>query len=276
MKIRLLLVLLSATLTLSAQQDSIKLTTDTTGKAYAWDFNTEPVGRVDIGGGIQYSNITHMGSIYMGPSFSCKVNARYGRIGGLFSLSYQFGNSFNIRNEIYYQYTNTYPASAFYSDARYNFAKVSAAMMVPFFNRTNKKGFALSGIFGLSYYNGLGSGRYISFLDKVNPPTIDPYDTIFVRPSTKFNFKNHNLRMFSIDIMLSATYTFKRFQVFVDGGFIGVVPLQGTLRTDSESMTAFFGGYNGNRTISFNINTGLRYCLYYPWQVKPPKRVIKE
>lgn len=272
MKKPLLAILLTITTLALQAQDTTKNITDTTATK-KWELLNKK-RTLDIGGGIQYSDIMRMSNFYMGPSISCKVNSKYGRIAGLFNLSYQFGRKYYVFNDaVYYSgYKNTYPPTAFYSDAQYNFAKVSAAMMVPFFNRTNKKGFAISGIFGLSYYNGLGSGKYVSFLDKPNPPVINPNDMGYIYSSTKFSFGNYNLSLISVDIMLSANYTFKRYQLFADGGLIAVAHLQKTKRTDSESMAAFFGGMGRKDSPSYNINIGLRYCLYQPWQTKPPKR----
>ncbi|UPT65525.1 MAG: hypothetical protein M0D57_13350 [Sphingobacteriales bacterium JAD_PAG50586_3] len=75
--------------------------------------------------------------------FSLKANSQRGRIAGVLNLSYNLNNNFNIRHEMHYKYQN-FPESKFYSTARYNFLKINASMLVPFFNRTNKKGFSLS------------------------------------------------------------------------------------------------------------------------------------
>jgi len=174
----------------------------------------------------------------------------------------------------YYYLNNPYPKSGYHSDIRYNFFKASVAMQVPFFNRTNKKGFGLSMLMGLSYYNGFGSGEYKSFADKPNAPPVDTNFVQQIRPSHKFSFKSNNLALLSFDIGFSATYIFKRYQFFVDGYYMSVWTFnnsydKGTLHSKSDTDNNFFGT---SPRYSFCINFGIRYCLYQPWQVKPPKR----
>jgi hypothetical protein len=151
---------------------------------------------------------------------------------------------------------------------RYNFLKLSAAVMVPFFNRTNKKGFSLAGIAGISYCNGLGSGQYTSFLDKPNPPTIDNGIKYLARPSQNFDFDNYNLQVFSMDLGLSFNYTLNRYQLFADLSTLIYQSYFSTFISNSEDPDVNL--YNSS--FSFNLNLGIRYCIYYPWQVKPPKK----
>lgn len=277
MKIRLLIAGLLITLSLAAQDEPI----DTTGTfAHARMDSLRRVKvmarqkRFDVGGGVQVNSFNGLGTS-AGLLFSFKANAKNGKIAGLFNLSYNLNNHFGAISPVYdyNNYYNTYPRSKFESNVRYNFLKVGAAMQIPFFNRTNKKGFSLAAIVGLSYYNGMGSGQYTSFLDKPNAPSIDTSvsNHIYIRPSQKFGFDNHNLSMFSVDLGLSLNYTFDRYQVFADFStlFYGVLGNTFTKSSDVPWMQ-WFGGYSGSN-YSYNLNLGVRYCIYYPWQTTPPK-----
>jgi hypothetical protein len=268
MKIRLLLLCLLFTATAFAQTDSIAhAKKDSLRLAKAMVRKKH----IDIGGGVQVNSFNGLGSS-TGLLFSLKANSQTGRIAGLFNLSYNLNNHFGAVSPVYDYDTQDYPQSKFESNVRYNILKLNAAMIIPFFNRTNEKGFSLAAIVGASYYNGLGSGEYVSFLDKANPPTIDSSLLYMVRPSQEFDFDNHNLNMFSVDLGLSFNYTFERYQLFADFStiFYGVLGDTFTRNSDRPYL-AYFGGTSGS-VFSYNLNIGLRYCLYYPWQTKPPKR----
>ncbi len=267
MKTRLLIALLLSSLSLTAQTDSIAyMRIDSIRQAKV----AARQKRFDIGGGVQVNGVRDMG-VSSGLLFSLKANSQNGRIAGVLNLSYNLNNNFNIRHEMHYKYPN-FPESKFYSTARYNFLKVNASMLVPFFNRTNKKGFSLAGMLGLSYCNGLGSGEYVSFMDKANPPIIDSADLANVRPSQKFSMDNKNFAYLGLELGLSASYTYEHYQFFVDGmvnmfnDVSDVFNQSLTVTSDTDA-----GGVKSPVT-SFTVNAGLRYCLYNPWQVKPPKR----
>lgn len=268
MKIPLLLLTIFISTALSAQIDSIAfMRKDSIRQAKV----TARQKRFDIGGGIQVNGFNRLGTS-TGLLFSLKANSQTGRIAGLFNLSYNLNNHFNALSFAYNYDNQGYPKSKFYSNVRYNFLKLSAAMQIPFFNRTNKKGFSLAAIVGLSYYNGLGSGEYVSFLDRDNPATIDSTLLDDIRPSQKFNFNNHNLQMVSLDLGLSFNYTYERYQLFADVSLLAVGSFGSTFdRNDDIPWSGWFGGSYPNY-VSYNLNLGLRYCLYNPWQTKPPKR----
>jgi hypothetical protein len=270
MKIPLLLLTIFISTALSAQTDSIAfMRKDSIRQAKV----TARQKRFDIGGGIQVNGFNRLGTS-TGLLFSLKANSQTGRIAGLFNLSYNLNNNFKAISPAYNYDNQGYPKSKFESNVRYNFLKLSAAMQIPFFNRTNKKGFSLAAIVGLSYYNGLGSGEYVSFLDRDNPPVVDTvvFNYTYIRPSQNFDFDNHNLNMFSIDLGLSLNYTFKQYQLFADFSTIFYGTLGDTFTRSSDvPYVQYFGGLPGSK-FSFNINAGLRYCLYNPWQTKPPKR----
>jgi hypothetical protein len=269
MKIRLLLLCLLFTATAFAQTDSIahaKKDSLRLAKAMARKKH------IDIGGGVQVNSFNGLGSS-TGLLFSLKANSQTGRIAGLFNMSYNLNNHFGAISPVYSynNYNQTFPRSKFESNVRYNLLKLSLAAQIPFFNRTNKKGFSLAAIVGASYYNGMGSGEYISFLDKSNPPTIDSSLLYMVRPSQEFDFDNNNLNMFSVDLGLSFNYTFERYQLFADFSTIFYSPRGDTFTRNSDvPWMAWFGGLSGSN-FSYNLNIGLRYCLYYPWQAKPSK-----
>ncbi|UPT65524.1 MAG: hypothetical protein M0D57_13345 [Sphingobacteriales bacterium JAD_PAG50586_3] len=126
---------------------------------------------------------------------------------------------------------------------------------------------------GLSYCNGLGSGEYVSFMDKANPPVIDTADLAFVRPSQKFSIDNRNFAYLGVELGLSASYTYERYQFFVDGMVNMFNDVSGEF---NQSLTVTSDAYGAGGTksprVSFTINAGVRYCLYNPWQAKPPKR----
>lgn len=228
---------------------------------------------IDIGGGVQVNSFNGLGSS-TGLLFSLKANSQTGRIAGLFNMSYNLNNHFGAISPVYdyNYYSQTYPRSKFESNVRYNFLKLSLAAQIPFFNRTNEKGFSLAAIVGASYYNGLGSGEYISFLDKANPPAIDSSLLYIVRPSQEFDFDNHNLNMFSVDVGLSFNYTFDRYQLFADFSTLFYGQFGDTFTRSSDvPWMQWFGGASGS-IFSYNLNIGVRYCMYYPWQTKPTKR----
>lgn len=208
--------------------------------------------RFELGGALNVFSLAEV-SYFVGPMVSFKANAKNGRIAGILNLSYNFGNSFNIVNVNYYQYPNL-DQSVFYSTARYNALKLSLAMQVPFINRSNKKGFGLSGILGASYLNGLGSGKYISFADKPNSPAVPGY----VRPSSKFTLNDrNNLVGFSIDLGLNLSYTIKRMQLFADVLYntVGISSLDST----SDSFGQFIGR---SPRYPLTYSLGARYCFY--------------
>lgn len=265
MKIRLLIALLLTSLSLAAQTDSIAyMRKDSIRQAKV----AARQKRFDIGGGVQVNSFSKLGAS-SGLLFSFKANAKNGRIAGLFNMSYNLNNNFNALSEANYYDTLNYPESKFYSNVRYNFLKVSAAMQVPFFNRTNKKGFSLAGILGLSYYNGLGSGEYVSFLDQENPPILSTPNATNIRPSQKFDFNNYNLQMASIDIGLSFNYTYQRYQLFADGHALVLGIDKSTFLRSGDANPLI--SYPNDGKLSYTINFGLRYCLYNPWDAKPPK-----
>lgn len=239
---------------------------------------TERQKRFEVGGGVQVNAIEAM-STFVGPSFSFKANSRYGRLAGIFNMSYNFGNTFNALHTSYYNYSNQgNPKEKYLSDIRYNFLKVSAAMVVPFFNRSNKKGFGISGVMGISYYNGLGSGEYFSFMDKPNPPTLTAWELQYVRPTYKFTYKNNNLLMAGFDIGLSFTYTYQMLQFFADIFYMRTAILNrngetGTINSKSDTGDNYLGFAS---SYSYSMHFGVRYCLYQPWQAKPPKRFGKQ
>lgn len=268
MKIRLLIALLLTSLSLAAQTDSIAyMRKDSIRQAKV----AARQKRFDIGGGVQVNALRQMG-VSSGLLFSFKANAKNGRIAGVFNASYNLNNNFDIRHFVYSDYP-TYPESKFYSTARYNFLKLSAAMQIPFFNRTNKKGFSLAGTLGVGYSNGLGSGEYVSFLDKENPPVINSTNQSYIRPSQKFDLNNYNFKYINLDLGISANYTYQRYQLFIDGSINLINDVSGELNTsltaESDSFTDF---KEDSPELSYTINFGLRYCLYNPWDAKPPKR----
>lgn len=224
---------------------------------------------IDIGGGVQVNGFNRLGNS-TGLLFSLKANSQTGRVAGLFSMSYNLNNNFSTLSPVYdlNNYSDSFPSSKFESDVRYNFLKVSAAVQVPLFNRTNKKGFSMAGIAGLSYCNGMGSGQYTSFLDKPNPPTIDNGIMYMVRPSQDFDFDNYNLQILTMDLGLSFNYTMDRYQLFADFSSMIYQSYFDTFLSNGEQpdMNLYTSRF------SFNLNIGLRYCLYYPWQAKPPKK----
>lgn len=267
MKIRLLLLCLLFTATAFAQTDSIahaKKDSLRLAKAMARKKH------IDIGGGVQVNSFGSLGNS-TGLLFSLKANSQTGRVAGLFSMSYNLNNNFGELSPVYHlnNYSDSFPQSKFESDVRYNFLKLSAAVQVPFLNRTNKKGFSMAGIAGLSYCNGLGSGQYTSFLDKQNPPTIDNGIMYLVRPSQDFGFDNYNLEIFTMDLGLSFNYTMDRYQLFADFSSMLYQSYSSTFvrNTDDDPNTP-----PSTSGFSFNLNLGIRYCLYYPWQAKPPKK----
>lgn len=232
--------------------------------------------RFEVGGGVQVNALSDA-CYFTGPMFSFKANSKYGRIAGAINVSYGFGYTFHSIFNSWDMYPN-YPKTAFYNDIRYNMMKVNASMIVPFFNRTNKRGFGVSYLLSLSYYNSLGSGTYTSFLDKSNPPVLQPGDYEYVRPSHKFSMQNRNSTFFAVETGLSFSYTHHYMQFFIDAATI--VGLEATTEmagngyvdSNSDSSTNFKGN---SPQYSLMLNVGMRYCLYQPWQVKPPKRFGK-
>lgn len=137
-------------------------------------------------------------------------------------------------------------------------------MQIPFFNRTNKKGFSVSGLLGLSYCNGLGSGQIESGFDKPGAPSYDSIVNYYGvnRPiySQKFSRDNYNLLLLSLDIGLSLSYTFKRYQVFADGSYLGVGIGYGLDKNYGNPAVAPNLYKNSRLNLAFNL--GVRYLLY--------------
>ncbi|UPT65522.1 MAG: hypothetical protein M0D57_13335 [Sphingobacteriales bacterium JAD_PAG50586_3] len=218
---------------------------------------------------------------FCGPNFSFRANHKYGRFAGIFNLSYNFGNTFKAINYDWF-FNYLAPKHVYVSTIRYNFLKVGAAMQVPIINRTNKKGFCLSAIIGASYYNGLGSGEYINYLDR-NPGKYfgSQWHT---GNSRNFSFSDHNLEMISIEAGLDFSYTFSRYQLFSNFSLLNCWSINdvydeyswyqtnGTYTSKTESSNK--STYDTPR-YSFCLNIGLRYCLYNPWQTTPPDRVLR-
>lgn len=229
--------------------------------------------RFDIGGGVQVTRLGYM-EIGAGPLFSIKANSRYGRIAGLLNIAYNFQKPYN-----YYEPWYWGPDGKYTSHVKYNYVKISLAMYIPLVNRSNKKGFGLSALLGLSYYNGLGSGKFKSFSDELSPSAKDTLDNIYqidYIPTQKFNFKNYNMEGVGFDIGLSFSYTFKKYQIFADAlfnrvGYIG----NGNNGTIDKNYNNPAHAKNIN-LYDYSFNVGMRYCLYQPWQAKPPKRKFVE
>lgn len=233
--------------------------------------------RFDIGGGVQVNSFGYMGTS-AGPMFTARANSKYGRIAGVLTLSYNLNNNYDYYDPNYgniAMVTNDY----FISHVRYNFLRVSLDMQVPLFNRTNKKGFSISWIFGISYCNGLGSGEYKSGLDKPGAPSADSLDNYwgyqFMEHTQKFSRNNHNMEFLNFDFGLSFSYTFKRYQIYTDINYlyIGDVSNGGVLgHTFDKNYMNGARAQNVYPRRNLSINLGVRYCLYQPWYAKPPKR----
>jgi hypothetical protein len=247
---------------------------DTTSlRKNGWKSDATINTRFDIGLGAQLNSFGYMGTS-AGPLLSIRANSKYGRIAGYLNLSYNLNNNYDYYHPEYGNYaiaTNEY----FISHIRYNFLKISLGMQVPLFNRTNKKGFSMSWIFGMSYCNGLGSGEYKSGFDKPGaPPTESLIDYGFYPPyhSYKFNATTNNMQYLNVDFGFNFSHTFKesRFQVYTDAIIIltgyGAAGHTFHKNTDNPARAQNINPY------SFCINAGIRYCLYNPWQTKPPKR----
>lgn len=232
----------------------------------------------DVGGGFQLNRLQAFSNFY-GPFLCFRANERNGRLAGIVNLSYNIGSTFQALNYAWF-FDYQKPKTLYLSDIRYNFLKVSAAMQVPFFNRTNKIGFSMSAVGGASYYNGMGSGQYLSYLDKPSGEYFG--DKWHTGPSRKFSFNTNNLELVSFDIGLNFSYTLQRYQVFADASYLYYIPINhvyddmdnqinGTLtaETDNNGMSIYNSPLN-----SICINIGLRYCLYTPWQKRPPGRLL--
>lgn len=272
---KLLLLLLFIPALLNAQEDTTGLATaatDTTISPQQKPIESRQK-RFDIGGGVQVNSFGYMGTS-AGPMFTARANSKYGRIAGVLNVSYNLNNKY----EYYFPYwSNNYP-DFLISDIRYNFIKVSLAMQVPFFNRTNKKGFSMSGILGISYCNGLGSGEIKSGFDKPSAPSADSLETYYGvgNPiySQDFTMEKYNMEAVSIDIGFSFAYTppYSHCQIFADALILPTVNInnkyEGTIDKNywNDARASNINPY------SFCINIGLRYLPYNAWQTKPPKR----
>jgi len=266
MKTTLLAALLLFTVLLHAQ-DTIKTISDTTNKRH-WRSDVSWKTRFDIGLGAQLNSFAYL-STSAGPMMTIRANSKYGRIAGMLNVSYNFNNSYDYYEPVYWD------IGEYKSHVRYNFLKISLAMQVPFFNRTNKKGFSMSALIGVSYLNGLGSGEFKSVFDE-NPVPYPPMGSVATQ---KFSTKNYNLAGFSVDMGFTFAYTFpfSHYQVFADAVYFPVVNFSsGNTDTIDKNYNNPASANNINRYQDYCINIGVRFCLYQPWQAKPPKRFGKK
>lgn len=277
---KLLLLLLFIPVLLNAQEDTTGLATAATDtiplRKNSWKSDATINTRFDIGLGAQLNSFGYMGTS-AGPLLSIRANSKYGRIAGYLNLSYNLNNNYDYYHPEYGNFaiaTNEY----YISHIRYNFLKISFGMQVPLFNRTNKKGFSISWLFGMSYCNGLGSGEYKVGLDKPGAPdSLKDWYFYIPNQSQKFSINNYNMQAVSVDLGLSFTYTFpySHYQIFADGNFLYI----GDLSSGGIGGETFDKNYNNPARAqnikpaqNFCINVGLRYLPYNARQTKPPKR----